>query len=492
MKLVEYRNPIVPGFSPDPSVVFVDGVFYLANSSFHVFPGIPIYASRDLKTWTHIGNAINHLEQLSLDGASTAKMPLDTGHFMYASGGLFAPTIRHHQGKFYVICTNFLAFESDPVYIPFYGIDPSLFFEDDGRVYFQGCYTIGNRMKQPTCTIKQFEIGLETGKQLSEEREIWEGRAKYDTEGPHIYKIGKPESIWGPYEDYAANPIMTADGKDEYIQNLGHGELFQDGEGRWWVSGLGVRNDNEGEPLGKDNFVAPLGRESFLAPVEWTESGWPKITQPTMKFLARPVKVPEGLPEIVAPRDVSNLYIRTPDLSKYRVPEDDASQWVLYPSRANLSTPTGTPTFVGRRQMSLNSVSTATLDISKLEKGVEAGLALYKDHRRHVSIIYNSDSRKITCRDVSMDIDNVLLGEASVKTGAFQVQFRIVADPKKWTFFTRGSEQEWTQVGTLEAWKFVAREMTGPMFGVFAHALSEHGESVAVSFSEFTVDDVRD
>ncbi|RSM00146.1 hypothetical protein CEP52_009295 [Fusarium oligoseptatum] len=480
MKLVEYRNPIVPGFSPDPSVVFVDGVF-LSRQLF--FPCVSGHSY------------LRITRPKDMDTHCTAKMPLDTGHFMYASGGLFAPTIRYHKGKFYVICTNFPAFGtstkaqnfiisctdiwagnwSDPVYIPFYGIDPSLYFEDDGRVYFQGCYSIGNRMKQPTCTIKQFEIDVETGKQLSEEKEIWGGHAKYDTEGPHIYKIGKwyyllvaeggtfehhmlsigrSESIWGPYDDYAANPIMTADGKDEYIQNLGHGELFQDGEGRWWVSGLGVRNENEGEPLGKDNFVAPLGRESFLAPVEWPEGGWPKITQPSMKFLARPVKVAEGLPEIVAPRNVSNLYIRTPDLSKYRIPEDDTSPWVLYPSRANLSTPSGTST--------------------------------------HVSIIYNSDSRKITCRAVSMDIDNVLLGETSVKAEASQVKFRIVADPKKWTFFARGDEKEWTQVGTLEAWKFVSREMTGPIFGVFAHTLSEKAESAAVSFKEFTVDDKRD
>ncbi|KAF6806305.1 hypothetical protein CMUS01_14399, partial [Colletotrichum musicola] len=101
-----FSNPIVPGFAPDPSVVFVDGVFYLATSSFHVFPGIPIYASTDLQEWKHIGNAINRREQLSLTRASTAVMPLDTGNVMVASAGLFAPTIRYHEGTFYIVCTN--------------------------------------------------------------------------------------------------------------------------------------------------------------------------------------------------------------------------------------------------------------------------------------------------------------------------------------------------------------------------------------------------
>ncbi|KAM5343607.1 hypothetical protein ACJ41O_012144 [Fusarium nematophilum] len=537
-ELVEYHNPIVPGFSPDPSVVFVDGIFYLANSSFHVFPGLPIYASRDLERWTHIGNAINRPEQLTLKGATMAQVPLDTGHFMIGAGGLFAPTIRHHNGKFYIICTNFLEFKepfapqnfilsctdiwagdwSDPVYIPFHGIDPSLFFDDDGRIYFQGCYHI-NRMKQPSCTIKQFEIDIETGKQLSEEREIWGGHARYDTEGPHIYKIGKwyyllvaeggtfehhmlcisrSENIWGPYEDFDGNPILTADGTDEYVQNLGHGELFQDGEGQWWVAGLGVRNENEGEPLGKDNFVAPLGRESFLAPVEWPEGGWPKIAQPTMKFLARSVKTPEGLPGLVAPRNVGNVHIRTPDLSKYRIPQDSTGPWILYPSLNNLSTSTGTSTFVGRRQLSLKSVATASLDVSPLDKSVQSGLALYKDHLRHVSLIYEPDTKKVSCRAVTLDLDNVLLGQVSVEASARQVQFRIESFPTKWVFSARSpqgtetsSNGHWVEIGCLEAWKVAAREMTGPMFGLFAHALDERSERATVSFPDFDVQDNR-
>ncbi|KAF5004502.1 hypothetical protein FDECE_9014 [Fusarium decemcellulare] len=465
-------------------------------------------------------------------------MPLDTGHFMVGAAGLFAPTIRHHKGKFYIICTNFLEFKqpfkpqnfiisctdiwagdwSDPVYIPFYGIDPSLFFDDDGRVYFQGCYTI-DRSRQPSCTIKQFEIDVDTGKQLSEEREIWGGHAKYDTEGPHIYRIGKwyylvvaeggtfehhmlcisrSENIWGPYEDYEGNPILTADGTDEYIQNLGHGELFQDGDSQWWVAALGVRNEDEGEPLGKDNFVAPLGRESFLAPVEWPEGGWPKIVQPTMKFLAKPIRAADDLPGFIAPPNVGNLFIRTPDLSKYHVPEDNGSPLILHPSLSNLSTPTGTSTFLGRRQLSLMSVATATLDIANLQKGIEAGLALYKDHLRHVSISYSSVTSEVACRAVSLDMDNELLGQASVEAQTQKLRFRIVASPKKWTFLTQGilgtqasGDENWVEVGSMETWKLAAREMTGPLFGVFAHALDEQTKSVAVTFPQFSVEDNR-
>ncbi|PNH46447.1 hypothetical protein VD0004_g1665 [Verticillium dahliae] len=123
------------------------------------------------------------------------------------------------------------------------------------------------RDKQPTATIKQIEINATTGKALSEAIEIWTGWAKYDTEGPHIYKvdgyyyllaaeggtfehhmltIARSTNIWGPYESADTSPIMTADGKDEYIQNIGHGDLFQDRYGRWWAAVLGVRKQEDG------------------------------------------------------------------------------------------------------------------------------------------------------------------------------------------------------------------------------------------------------
>ncbi|KAH6996939.1 glycosyl hydrolase [Ilyonectria destructans] len=537
VEMVEYRNPIVPGFSPDPSVVFVDGVFYLANSSFHVFPGLPIYASRDLREWTHIGNAINRPEQLSLEGASMVKMPLDTGHYMVGSAGLFAPTIRHHRGRFYIICTNLVTMKapmeaqnfiisttdiwagdwSDPVYIPFNGIDPSLFFDDDDRTYFQGCYTI-DRRTQPSCTIKQFEIDPDTGKKLSEEREIWGGHARYDTEGPHIYKIGiwyyllvaeggtfehhmlcisRSENIWGPYEDFEGNPILTADGTDEYIQNTGHGELFQDGAGKWWAVALAVRNENGGESRGKDTFVAPLGRESFLAPVDWPEGGWPKVLQPKMEFMESPVSLSSGTDEtteIRSPPKVGNLHIRTPDLSKYGVSEDNTGLVTLFPSRTDLSTPTGTSTFLGRRQLSLTSIATASLSINGLEKGVQAGLALYKDHLRHVSLTYDSDKKTVLCYAVGLDDNIIFPCELPVEDDTEQVRFKIISFPSKWVFLAKATGNEalesdagWTELGIVEAWKLCAREMTGPMFGVFAHASEDEAEAVAINFSHFAV-----
>ncbi|KAF8863143.1 Arabinanase/levansucrase/invertase [Acephala macrosclerotiorum] len=153
-------NPIIPGFALDPSIIQIDVTFFV-NSTFHVFPGLPIYASKDLISWKHIGNALHRQSQLSLARSSTNIWPQDdTGKSLLATGGLYAPTIRHHNGIIYIVCTNIIhtptsakdIFEnfiisttdiwsnewSDPIYFEFEGIDPSILFDDDGRSYIQG------------------------------------------------------------------------------------------------------------------------------------------------------------------------------------------------------------------------------------------------------------------------------------------------------------------------------------------------------------------
>lgn len=152
---------------------------------------------------------------------------------------------------------------SDPIFLDFHGIDPSLFFDDDGKVYFQGAREL-TRKSQPSCTIMQMEIDIATGKSLSPLQVIWGGFAQYDTEGPHIYKkdgyyyllvaeggtfenhmlsIGRSKSIWGPYESCPSNPLLTTRGTKQYIQNVGHGELFQDENGAWWAAVLAIRDE---------------------------------------------------------------------------------------------------------------------------------------------------------------------------------------------------------------------------------------------------------
>lgn len=453
---------------------------------------------------------------------------------MIACGGLFAPTIRHHNGKFYIVCTNAVLLPSikvdnflisttdiwsgqwsDPIPIPYPGIDPSLFFED-GRTYVQGCFSLGqvDSSNQPSCTIKQFEINVETGEKLTEPREIWAGHSCVDTEGPHIYKVGqwyylvvaeggtfehhmlsiaRSESIWGPYESYSQNPILSADGKpDEYIQNTGHGELFQDEAGQWWAIILAVRNEDT---------CQPLGRETFLARVDWPCHGWPQIEHPQSRFTAclPVVKSGHGREQDFQTKirgldtRLEYLYIRDPELSYYQLPESGGhGPFTLVPSQEGLSLPVGTCTFIGRRQRSLKAVAEAEIDLRAT--GVMAGLAVYKDHLRHLTLGFESMTRMVTFRAVNstIDLDQATATTFLVEPTAKRLHLKIIASADEYRGFVatthNGVHNDWVDLGSWETKRFAAREMTGPIFGLYAHAVHGTGQQAAVVFPSFTVD----
>src|SRR5215831_15540691 len=135
-----FANPILPGMHPDPSICRVGADFYLVTSSFEYFPGVPIFHSRDLVSWTQIGHVLTRATQLDLAG-------------VYSSGGIYAPTLRHHAGRFYMITTlvgspkrggNFFVTAadprgpwSDPVWIDNEGFDPSLLFAGGDSYYLR-------------------------------------------------------------------------------------------------------------------------------------------------------------------------------------------------------------------------------------------------------------------------------------------------------------------------------------------------------------------
>lgn len=159
--MAKYQNPIIKGFNPDPSICRVGDDYYLVTSTFEFFPGVPIYHSKNLVDWELINYCLTRDSQLNLTNA-------------YCSGGIYAPTIRYHNGIFYMITTNvtdkgnFIVYTediygewSDPQWIDQRGIDPSLFFDDDGKVYFCGT-------DDESGGIVLFEINPLTGERLSE------------------------------------------------------------------------------------------------------------------------------------------------------------------------------------------------------------------------------------------------------------------------------------------------------------------------------------
>lgn len=295
-------NPVLPGFYPDPSVCAAEGYFYIVNSSFAYFPGLPIFRSKDCIKWEQIGNIIDRPSQLDFSGDGVSR-------------GLFAPTIRYNNGKFYCICThidkigNFYVTAddpagpwSDPIVIEGAdGIDPSLFFDDDGTVWYVGTHPAPEGVKyNGNWEIWIQKIDITTGKLYGEQKGIWRGALRdcIWPEGPHIYKINgfyylihaeggtgpehavcvaRSEKIEGPWEGKKANPILTHRhlGKTAGIIYVGHADLFRDNFENWWMVCLASR------PYGdKDKKFCNMGRETFMVPVKW-EDDWPVVSWET-------------------------------------------------------------------------------------------------------------------------------------------------------------------------------------------------------------------
>ena len=308
-------NPIMPGFYPDPSICAVGEDYYLVNSTFAYFPGLPVLHSRDLVHWEQIGNVMDRASQLPLPHA---------GH----SQGLFAPTIRYYNGTFYVICTN-VSYGgnyvvtadrpegpwSEPHYLEGAdGIDPSLFFDADGK-----CYYIGTHPNPEGCRydgdwyIWIQELDLTSWRLVGEHKNVWNGamRGVHWPEGPHLYKKGEyyyilhaeggtgPEhavsvcrsrDIWGPYENCFCNPILTHRhlGAAYPVKYVGHADLVETPAGEWYMTMLAVR------PL---EGYTTMGRETFLAKVTW-ENDWPVVNVGVGRLTEEvEVNLPEWLPE---------------------------------------------------------------------------------------------------------------------------------------------------------------------------------------------------
>ena len=289
---MKIRNPIIPGFNPDPSIVRVGDDFYIATSSFSYYPGLPVYHSRDLVNW----------EFSSYVFSTPTALPLTPDHI---SGGLFAPTLRFHEGLFYVIVTNVTSgftgivtaenpegTWSEPHFIE-HLFDPDIFWDADGKCYVAYASFRGEKR------ICVRELDTEKWELVGEEHGLWDcalyGAAS--PEAPHIYHIGnwyylmiaeggtehfhavtiaRSRELFGPYEGNPANPILTHRhlANSNPICNVGHADLVQIQDGSWYAVFLGSRIYG--------GYHKNLGRETFIAPVIW-EDEWPKIAPETGK-----------------------------------------------------------------------------------------------------------------------------------------------------------------------------------------------------------------
>lgn len=282
-------QPVLPGFYPDPSICRVDDTYYLISSSFEYLPGIPIHASTDLVSWTRIGNALTRPSQV-------AESP------GYPSSGIFAATIRHHAGRFWIIGTNvneipegrghFLIHSddpagewSDPIHItPATGIDPDIVWDDDGIAHVTWCSLDPNAPG-----ILSAPVDTATGAMLGSARPLWEGTGLAAPEGPHLYRIGdwwylvlaeggterghtatiaRSRTLHGSFEPAPHNPFLSHRSLAHPVQSVGHADLIELPDGSWAAVHLGTR------PVGPSPGFHVNGRETFIVGIDW-HNGWP-------------------------------------------------------------------------------------------------------------------------------------------------------------------------------------------------------------------------
>ncbi|KAK2758607.1 hypothetical protein FQN54_003297 [Arachnomyces sp. PD_36] len=419
--LTSFKNPILPGWHSDPSCIYVpepEDTFFCAASTFLAFPGIPIYASKDLVNWKLASHAWNRVEQFP-------------GYFEESSDqsqGIYAPTLREHNGTFYLV-TSYIydggnqgtVFKtddlyddeawSDPVLFDALAIDPDLFWDDDETVYLTSQGIILQN------------IDLETG-ETTEPTTIWEGTGGVWPEGPHMYKkdgyyylmiaeggtamdhsetIARSKEITGPYESFEGNPILTNRGTEEYFQTVGHADLFEDKDGNWWGVALATR-------CGPDYKVFPMGRETVLYPATWEEGEWPVLDQVQGLMTDAPLpprnrNITRGSGPFVQAPDVHDfepgsdipphfVYWRAPPADTFAIStaEDPHPNTLrLSPTQANL---TGSPDFTGKDGLSFisrrqeHSIFNFSVDLffTPEAEGDEAGATFFLTQFEHIDM----------------------------------------------------------------------------------------------------------
>jgi xylan 1,4-beta-xylosidase len=493
-----YHNPILAGYYPDPSITRVGDKYYLVNSTFAHFPGIPIHESTDLVHWKLIGHALSNPGRLTFDGLGISR-------------GVFAPSIHFHKGIYYVINTlveaggNFFVTAADPkgpwsepVWLPeIDGIDPAFFFDDDGKAYVvnngppEGAPLYNGHR---AIWIQEFDVGA--NKLTGPRKVIVNGgvdiaKQPIWIEGPHLYRkkgwyylmcaeggtgdghsevIFRSKSPWGPFEPYKGNPILTQRdlpaGRANPVTNAGHADLVEMKDGSWWAVFLASR------PYAGSRYNT--GRETFLLPVTWKD-GWPVILE-AGKPVPFVVKGPRAMAHATESFDaLSGNFTKRDDFNgslgpewlQVHVPKQSRFEFMggalrVRPLPVNLDEKRNA-SFLARRQQHLNFDASTSLK-APAGGGISAGLAVYQNE----SHWYFFGARRVgNALQVFLERD---AGEGpQVVTGTSiavvpSLRLRISAEGPNYSFYYDGG-QGWKALRENDDGSILSTEVAGGFVG---------------------------
>jgi xylan 1,4-beta-xylosidase len=426
------RNPILPGFNPDPSICRVGSDYYIATSTFEWYPGVQIHHSTDLVNWRLVKRPLERASQLDMRGNPD-------------SGGIWAPCLSHADGLFWLVYTDVKRLDgnfkdghnyivtapsiegpwSDPVYVNSSGFDPSLFHDDDGRKWFLNMlwnhvsHGVGGSPKHPSFAgILLQEYDARAEKLVGPAKNIFAGSPHGLVEGPHLFKrngwyylttaeggtgydhavtMARSRAIDGPYELHPDIHLITSkDAPQAALQRAGHGQMVETPGGEVYHTHLCAR------PL-SGLRRSPMGRETAIQKCVWTEDGWLRLEHgspvPEVK-----VPAPAGSHAVAAPRPRMRY-----EFDGDALPLD--FQWLRTPFAQRIFSLTERPghlrlfgresigsffeqSLVARRQEHFAFRARASLDFEPASFQQAAGLVLYYNRHKFHFLAISHDARR--------------------------------------------------------------------------------------------------
>ena len=518
-----FINPIISGAHPDPSICRVGNDYYIVNSSFEYFPGLPIHHSKDLVNWELIGYGLHREDQC--DG----EMNLVD---VQSDGGIHAPTIRYHKGTFYIITTNvynsgdgtpglminFIITAKNPsgpwskphIIEGAPGIDPDIFFDDNGKVYFTGTHSPGDMNSNGIGEIWIQELDIKKWKLVGERHTVWDGIFGCCTEGPHIYKehglyyllvaeggtgknhavmIAASENILGPYEENQRNPILTTRhlSNNYFVNSTGHADMIELEDGRWYMVSLGKRNDLDGD--------ANMGRETYLMPMQWESTivKWEQVSEdrweplrylfPVVAPLTGKVERFTPLPFTDRPQYINNTVIddflnENLDLrwTFIRVPEEKTYSLLENPGFLRLYSKPGKIedrkrfSLVGFRQKESDFEFEVKMNFLPNKDKVESGVIHYQKEWNYLTntVIKKRKKYYLEQKLKEKGKEVVTLKKTILKGYDGNIILKVKSNKDRYDFFySLNDGSSFDYFTSIEAIKVLDRNYTGALLGLF-------------------------
>jgi len=510
-----FKNPILAGGYPDPSICRVGNEFIMVNSSFEYFPALPIHKSKDLVNWELAGHGLNRLEQVS------GQINLID---VQSNGGIHAPTIRFHNGKYHIITTNVYYDEiiqratatnfiitsskpegpwSNPIIIkgaP--GIDPDIFFDDDGRVWYTGNHQPLDPTFNGETEIWMQELDPNSFQLIGQRFFVWRGACGgVWAEGPHIYKkdgnyylliaeggtsfnhsimVAVSDTISGPYVSNERNPIFSSRhlSYDNWIHSTGHGDLVELEDGRWYVMMLGVRGDVKRKSnMGRETFIAPVSWE--IEPYDWKERKivWPVIAPQTGKILKNnPMIFSETTPNketyFVDNFNDTNLGLAW---NRRRAPMQKMIDLASNPGSLRLYTNHNKlqerkrANFTGIKQTESDFSFETKMTFSPTSDSDEAGIAIVQKDNNFLSLTLKQSSDDIALELKLMnEIQTSISSKKIDYNSKLPIQLKVESFNNKYHFYYALENQKFQLLAEAAANHLLSHGYTGAHIGLYA------------------------